>query len=57
MFDFNMNQVNGVLRALIPAVLAYAVGRGWITESSAGEVGAAIVTILSAGWSIHTNKT
>ncbi len=50
------NQVNGILRALVPAVLAYAVGRGWLSQGSAGEVGAAIITIASAGWSIHTNR-
>lgn len=49
------NQVNGVLRAVVPAVLAYAVGRGWIQQSDVNEIVAACVTLVSAAWSIYTN--
>lgn len=51
----NMNMINGILRALVPAGVAYAVGRGWLSESSAASVAAAIIAIGSAGWSIHSN--
>lgn len=51
----NSDQLTGILRAFVPAFVAYAVGRGWITASSAGEVGAAIVTLAAAGWSVYTN--
>ena len=50
------NQVMGVLRAVIPALLAYAVGRHWITESVAGEIGAAIIAGGAAWWSAATNQ-
>jgi len=54
----NKDQLLGILRAVIPALMAYLVGRGWISESSAGEVGAAIITLAAAGWSIgvHTDS-
>ena len=51
----NSNVVMGILRALIPGLVAYAAGRGWISASSAGEIGAAIITLGSAAWSASTN--
>ena len=49
------NTINGILRAVIPAALAYAVGKGWITQSQVGDITAAIVTLVAAGWSVKTN--
>lgn len=49
------NVVNGVLRAVIPATLAFAVGKGWITQSQVGDITAAIITLAAAGWSVVTN--
>lgn len=49
------NVINGILRAVVPAALAYAVGRGWITQSQVGDLTTAIITIAAAGWSVHTN--
>jgi len=51
----NSNQVNGIIRAVLPAILAYAVGRGWITNDQVGEITTAVVTIVMAGWSVVTN--
>ena len=51
----NLNQVNGVLRAVIPALLAYAVGRGWLGESQAADILPAILALVAAGWSVITN--
>lgn len=51
----NLNQVNGILRAVIPALLAYAVGRGWLSDSSVGEITAAVITLVSAVWSVTSN--
>jgi hypothetical protein len=50
------NQFMGILRAVVPAILAYAVGKHWITGTVADEVTAAIVTLAAAGWSVATNK-
>ena len=54
----NQDQFLGILRALVPAGMAYAVGRGWVSASSAGEVSAAVITISAAVWSgfAHTNS-
>src|ERR1051326_135142 len=49
------NVINGILRAVVPAVLAYAVGKGWVTQSQAGDITAAVITLAAAGWSVKTN--
>lgn len=49
------NIINGVLRAVVPAALAYAVGKGWITQSQVGDITAAILTLAAAGWSVASN--
>jgi hypothetical protein len=51
----NSNVVMGILRALVPGLVAYAAGRGWISASSAGDIGAAIITLGAAAWSATTN--
>lgn len=51
----DLNTINGILRALVPAVLAYAVGKGWITQGSVGDIMAAVLAIASAAWSVKTN--
>ena len=53
----NSDQVTGVVRAILPAVLAYAVAKGWITTSSVGDITAAAVAVASAVWSVQNNKT
>ena len=52
----NYNQITGILRALVPAAVAYLVGKGYLTESSAASVIAAVIALLSAGWSVQTNS-
>jgi len=49
------NQFMGILRAVLPAIVAYAVGKGWLTDSQAADVGAAVLTLAAAGWSVYTN--
>ena len=51
----NMNIISGVLRAVVPALIAYVVGKGWLSTSSAADVSAAIIAIISAGWSVQSN--
>lgn len=53
----NSDQVSGILRAVVPAALSYAVAKGWITTSMVGEITAALVTLSMAAWSIHNNQT
>jgi len=47
--------VAGILQALLPSILAYAVGKGLLPADAVPEVTAAVVTIVCAGWSIKTN--
>ena len=51
----NSNVVMGILRALVPGLVAYAAGRGWISTGEAGEISAAIITLGAAAWSASTN--
>ncbi len=53
----NSNQVGGIVRAVIPAALAYAVAKGWLPASTVADVTAAVVTIAAAAWSVFTNAT
>lgn len=50
------NSINGVIRAVVPAVLAYAVGKGWIGAGSVVDITAAVVAITAAIWSVISNK-
>lgn len=51
----NANAVNGILRAVLPAALAYCVGKGWISQSQVADITTAIITIGAAVWSVATN--
>lgn len=52
----DQNTINGVLRALIPAVLAYAVGKGWIPAGAVADITSAAVAIGAAIWSVLSNR-
>lgn len=52
----DMNSINGILRAVVPAVLAYAVGKGWIGASAVADITSAVVAVAAALWSIFSNK-
>jgi hypothetical protein len=49
------DQFTGILRAVIPAVVAYVAGKGWLPADTAGSIGAGLITILAAIWSWKTN--
>src|SRR5262245_13102091 len=51
----NTEQAGGIARALVPAIVAWMVGRGWIPAGAAGDVGAAILAVVAAGWSVQKN--
>jgi len=53
----NFDQVTGILRAVIPAAVAWAVGKGWVPAGAAGDVGAAVAAIGAAVWSVLNNRT
>lgn len=53
----NQDQFLGIIRAILPAGLAYVVGRGWVPAGAAADVGAGVIAIASAAWSYtaHTD--
>jgi hypothetical protein len=57
----NTNQINGILRAVIPAAIAFCVGKGWVPaavqDSLGGDIIAILTPVIAAGWSVQTNKT
>lgn len=51
----NSNIVMGILRAIVPGLVGYLVGKGLIPAGQAADVGAAIITLGAAGWSVASN--
>ena len=49
------DQFTGILRAVLPAALAYVAGKGRVPLDTASDIGAGILTILAAIWSWKTN--
>jgi hypothetical protein len=52
----DLNSINGILRAVVPSVLSYAVAKNWIPAGSVADVTAAIITVAAAAWSIYSNR-
>ena len=52
----DINTINGIIRAIVPALCAYLVGKGYISAGSVGDITAAIVAVAAALWSIKSNK-
>lgn len=52
----DLNSISGVIRAIVPALLAYCVGKGWIAETSVADITAGAVAVASAIWSIVSNR-
>ncbi len=53
----NTDQWTGIVRAVAPAIVAYLVGKGWLTETAAADVSAALIAVAMAVWSVFSNKT
>lgn len=51
------NTVNGILRAIVPAGLSWAVAKGYLGESAVADITAAATAVASAIWSIFSNQT
>ena len=52
----DLNSITGILRAIVPAICAYAVAKGWIAAGAVGDISAAVIAIAAAVWSVKTNK-
>lgn len=54
----NQDQFLGMLKVIVPSVLTYIVGKGWIPAGSAADIGAGIIAVGAATWSYfsHTDS-
>jgi len=43
----------GVARALLASAGGYAVGKGWVDDSTATTLTGAFLTLFTAGWSVY----
>ncbi len=53
----NYDQWTGIVRAVAPALVAYAVGKGWITQGAAADITTALIAVAAAVWSVVNNKS
>lgn len=53
----NTDMIGGVIRAVVPAVLAYMIGKGILPAGDYSAVVTGLVALVTASWSVHTNKT
>lgn len=52
----DINILNGVIRALAPALVGYLAGKGVIPAGDYGTVVAAFTALVAAVWSVKSNK-
>ncbi len=53
----NSDMLGGVIRAIFPPLIAFGVGKGVLPAGDYGGVVTGVISLLTALWSIHTNKT
>lgn len=52
----NLDQVMGIIRAVLAAAGGWAVGHGYLDNATATAVSGAVVVLVTAGWSAYTNR-
>lgn len=52
----DVNTINGILRAVVPAIIAYLVGKGTIPAADYGPLIAAGTAMVAAVWSVWSKK-
>lgn len=52
-----MTQFFGVLRTFLALGAGYLVGKGYFDQGAADQLVAAVLTLLTAGWSIYEKRT
>ena len=50
------DQIAGPLRAILPALLAFVVAKGWIPAGSADWIVTSVLALGAAGWSVWSNR-
>jgi hypothetical protein len=53
----NTDMIGGMIRAVLPPVLAYLIGKGTLPAGDYSAVITGLVALITATWSVHTNKT
>jgi hypothetical protein len=54
----NYDQLTGIARAVGPALIGWAAGKGWIPPGDAtGDIAAAAIALGAAVWSYFNNKS
>lgn len=51
--DFNV--IAGILRAVLPAAIMYAIGKGVLPAGDYSDVVGAVITLSAAVWSVKSN--
>jgi hypothetical protein len=53
----NTDMIGGVIRAVFPPAIAYLIGKGVLPSGDYGSVVTGLVALITALWSVRTNKT
>jgi hypothetical protein len=53
----NSDQLGGIVRAIVPPLVAYLVAKGVIPAGAADSIISAAVAVAAAAWSIVSNRT
>jgi hypothetical protein len=53
----NSDMLGGIIRATFPPIIAFAVGKGLLPAGDYGSVVTGVISLVTALWSVHTNKT
>jgi hypothetical protein len=53
----NTDMIGGVIRAILPPVLAYLIGKGTLPAGDYSAVVTGLVALITATWSVRTNTT
>ena len=53
----NTDMIGGVIRAVLPPVIAYMIGKGVLPAGDYGSVVTGLVALVTAVWSVCTNTT
>jgi hypothetical protein len=53
----NTDMIGGVIRAIVPPMLAYLIGKGTLPAGDYSTVVTGLVALITAVWSVRTNAT
>jgi len=51
-----LDMIKGIIRTVVPALLAYLVGNGIITNDTVSMIVTVLTTLAAAGWSIYNKQ-